>query len=445
MAGQSAPCPLLGDATPPPPPSSAAPVYSGAAGSGAATVASDVPNARSSRGDLLQDRDNPFHQHAISVRLAEKKQEKAAAALAKKTAAAAARAAKAAKIAQERAAAGRPPARRRAGRTVPSRQENFGGSAAGKTLPSSTSAPPSDAAFPGVPLSTALESVNRRAVAVAFRDGESTQSPVAHSAPAATPSAADNPTEVTHPMGSTIPPAAVVPAACNTTPANGRGPPQLTSTLLSPSSDAATPSTTLAAAATSSAARAAAAAAAVLADAAVVTGSRPRPTVFEAAGSAAFNECNCAAAASNRHLREQVEDLKTAIECNKRLRKQLDEHEQESKKRRVATNRQIKELRKAAAAIQSEVGAVKTTMKAVVKTINLVGTAVNHGNAAMKDLCKAVDRRDARVGTNAPTSHTTSMVTASVLSELRQAPWTQQLMVRVTFGSISLVLFLYAC
>jgi len=152
-----------------------------------------------------------------------------------------------------------------------------------------------------------------------------------------------------------------------------------------------------------------------------------------------MDTCKCAAVESNNLLRKRISDLEEALASDKRLRTLLEEHEKERKKRRVATNKQMKELRKVSTAIQSEVGAVKMTMKAVFKTVNLVGTAINHGNAAMKDVCRAVNSRGVGSGTFTPATNTTSMVTADALTVLKEAPWAQQMMVR---GTVLSLLFL---
>lgn len=445
MAESSSPVPLA--ATDAEPLASAAPAADAAtAGAQAATAAPTASAARPPRGDLLPDRGNPFHQHALTVRMAQKKQEKAAAALAKKTAAAAARAAaaavraaKAAKVAQERAAAGRPPARRRGSRTVASPPGNIDGAAASSEPSSVAPAPLSGSAATARPILPLLESVIQPAAATTHM-GAAAGRPTMPPTPAFAPSAAAIYSEVTDQTGTTLRPAGLTPAAVDMMLDSQSRSNQLMPTRLSPNSDGTLPSTAVAAvntaANTSAPLLAAEAAAAVLSDFAAVSGSTTRPPTLEDDGSAAIDACNCAAVEANKHLRKRIADLEEASVSDKRLHTLVDEHEKESKKRRVATNRQIKELRKVSTAIQSEVGAVKLTMKAVVKTLNLVGTAINHGNAAMKDICRSVDHRVDGSGTVAPATNSASVVTANVLSELKEAPWAQQMMVRGTACSL---------
>jgi len=439
----------------PPAATGAEPLGSSAPASDATTAgAESVPGApaasaaRPPRGDLLPDRANPFHQHAVSVRLAKKKQEKAAAALAKKTAAAAARAAAAAaraamaaKVAQDRAAAGLPPARRRGSRAIPSPPGMIGGAAASQESSSLTSAP-AGLASTARPHFSVRDSVIQPSAA-AVHMGAAAERPAVPPTPALSPSVAAI-SQVTGQAGTTLLPAAFSPAAVDRMLGPQSGPTQLTPTPLLPNSDGTLPSTPVAdvnnPANTSAALFAAEAAAAVMADFAAVSASTARLPALENAGSAAIDACNCAAAESNQYLRKRISNLEEALASHKRLHTLVEEHEKERKKRRVATNRQIKDLRKVSTAIQSEVGAVKMTMKAVVKTVNLVGTAINHGNAAMKDICRAVDSRGVGPGTVAPAANTTSVVTADALSVLKEAPWAQLMMVRGTPCSL---LFLY--
>lgn len=375
----------------------------------------------------------------MNARLVKKKQEKAAAALAKKTAAAAARAAaaavraaKAAQVAKDKAAGGRPPARRRGSRTVPVPSGINDGDAASADPSSLTPAPTSGSASSSRPILTSSASVIQPAAAT-IHMGVPPQRSTVPPTPASSPTAMAAVPEETDHTGETLRPVASTPAAVDPIHGSRGGPVQLTPTPLLPSSRDTLASTAVAAdhtsADTSAAFVAAEAAAAVLADFAAVSGSTARPPALQDAGVADIDACNCAAVEANKHLRKRIADLEQALASDKRLRTLVDEHERESKKRRVATNRQIKELRKVSTAIQSEVGAVKLTMKAVVKTVNLVGTAINHGNSAMKDICRAVDRRGFGPDTVAPATITTSVVTASALSELKEAPWAQLMMV----------------
>jgi len=401
--------------------------------------------ARPPRGDLLPDRNNPFHQHAVSLRLTKKKQERAAAALAKKTAAAATRAAAAAahaamaaKVAQDRAAAGLPPARRRGSRAILSPPSMTGGAAASQESSSLTSAP-AGLASTARPHNPMLDSVIQPSAA-AVHIGAAADRPAVPLTPAPSPSAALISSQTTGQAGTTFLPAAFFPPAIDSMLGPQSGPTRLTPTSLLPNSDGTLPSTPVAEvnnpANTSAALFVAEAAAAVTADFAAVSGSRARLPVLQDARPAAMDTCKCAAVESNNLLRKRISDQEEALASDKRLRTLLEEHEKERKKRRVATNKQMKELRKVSTAIQSEVGAVKMTMKAVVKTVNLVGTAINHGNAAMKDVCRAVNSRGVGSGTFTPATNTTSMVTADALTVLKEAPWAQQMMVRGTLLSL---------
>jgi len=159
----------------------------------------------------------------------------------------------------------------------------------------------------------------------------------------------------------------------------------------------------------SPAAAARAAAAAVLADA------------DTSGGSAADATCNCSVARGV-----------------KRLMLKFDEVELASKKRRAATNLQLKELTKRQTASSAQVADVKRILSEVLKAVNCVGTVVGHGAAVTRELCHTVDRRGPGPALSVPAADSAVSVTGATLSPSlldvpTKAPWAKDLVVSDAF------------
>jgi len=449
------------------------------------------------RGDLLPEPDNPFHAHAASVRKSQTTKATAAAALQKKKAAAAVRAAKAERTARERAAAGLPPLRHRPPRKgAPSPITGATAccvTATGSAAPVA-STPPMAASQTGIapavplvvrpapnhtlarvsadfamapPLGGMAPSAPQAVLptrATTFA-GASTAFATSMTVVGETPTAAPvlPPTPSGAVSGSTAVLAMAVPSAGVTPVAL----PMVTHTL-APSVGvtpvvalAATPSAGVAGAASPVAVQTfpptLAAATTVCPAAAtppgtfwpsapVSRGTASLPPVVEADAAAAAPRN--AAVASRATAAGVLSDAAAAVgtccndhACNlssargvKRLLSRIDELEAENRKRRIATNKQVKQLSKRQVADSAEVGDVKRILSEVLKAVNCVGVAIGPGAAVTRDLCRTVEKRGGSAAGSVGGPVTAVLATSGTLSPAildvpRKAPWAKDMVV----------------
>lgn len=118
----------------------------------------------------------------------------------------------------------------------------------------------------------------------------------------------------------------------------------------------------------------------------------------------------------------------------KRLLNRFDEMEVANKKRRAATNLQVKQLKKQQTATSAELSDAKRVLSHLLKAVNSVGTAIGHGTAVTRELCRTVDQRGPAVAASAGAAISGDVTTAATFSPAlldvpRKAPWTKDLVV----------------
>ena len=118
----------------------------------------------------------------------------------------------------------------------------------------------------------------------------------------------------------------------------------------------------------------------------------------------------------------------------------IDELEAAGKKRRAATNMQLKDLSKRQTAASAHAADVKRILSEVLKAVNYVGTAIGHGASAAKELCRVVDGLSAGPAEPAGAVDRVNLATVASLSpsffdEPRQAPWAKDMVVSREFFS----------
>jgi len=112
----------------------------------------------------------------------------------------------------------------------------------------------------------------------------------------------------------------------------------------------------------------------------------------------------------------------------------IDELEAAAKKRRAATNLQLKDLSKRQTVASAHTGDVKRILSEVLKAVNCVGTALGHGASATRELCRTVEQRGAAGArtagaVNGVESAATSLHSPSFFDVPRKAPWAKDMVV----------------
>jgi len=117
----------------------------------------------------------------------------------------------------------------------------------------------------------------------------------------------------------------------------------------------------------------------------------------------------------------------------KHLLKRIDELEAAGKKRRAATNMQLKDLSKRQTAASAHAGDAKRILSEVLKAVNYVGTAIGHGASVTKELCRAVDNQGVGTAGSAGPAladpATGVLLSPALLDTPRKAPWAKDMMV----------------